>query len=245
MRTLLRNVLGASLSLAGGLMLAENAVAYPLDWTGAAGTDDYSTGNNWFNPSPYNTSFPPDPGSSLTIGDTTTTADVVMYSGSSTINDFAAYANSGPGGDTSFTIKSGASLHSTNNFDLGYYGGAETVTFTLEESATLDVDGYFGGGRPGPHTAHIYGTVNTAILSIGGADFIDFGSSGVIVTSGDRTSDVALYVSVGLFTAAPGYNVVSSFDENAGQTTISTAVPEPTSGLLLIGLAGLVRRCKR
>lgn len=251
-----RKIMNVSLAVLGGLALAGNAFAYEDVWIGAGGDGNWATDANWASPSYPGAHFAPDAGSSVVLTDATTTANVTLFSGSSTINDFTAYANFGPGGNTSFLMKNGSSVHSTHNFDLGYFNGPETVTITIEEGATLDVDGYYGGGRAGPHTSHIYGIVTTDILTTGGSDFIDFGSTGVIITSGDfyggdpyygvdLTSHVTAYVNAGLFTAASGYEVVSSFDSNTGQTTISTAavVPEPVSGVLvMIGVAGLVQR---
>lgn len=252
-RSTYRTLLSSAATFAGTCLLAGSISAYPLDWTGLGGNDDFMNGNNWFNPAPYGVSFPPDAGSSVTMLDAAVSANATLYSGSVTIFDFTAYANNGPGGNTSLTVKSGATLHSTHNFDLGYFNGPETTTFTLESGANAIVDGYFGGGRAGPHTSFINGLLTTHILHVGGADQINLGATGVIVTDGDHfalgdiTSDLNLWIGLGLITAPSGYGVNTAFDSSSGKTTISAvAVPEPVSGgVLAMGLALVTRRRTR
>lgn len=238
-------------ALAAGLLLAGSAFAYEDRWIGAGGDGNWATDANWESPSYPGSHFAPDAGSSVVIWDGTTTANVTLYSGGGTIKDFSAQANFGPGGNTSFTMKSGTTLHSTLNFDLGYFNGPETTTFIMEQGATLTVDGYFGGGHAAPHSSLIAGTINTNILAIGGGDLIHFSPTAVITanadsyTVGDITSNVNLYITNGLFTTDPGYSIVNSYDSNTQVNTISV-VPEPAmGGLLLVGAAKLLRGCRR
>lgn len=240
--------------LVAGLVLVGNAFAYEDRWIGGGGDGDWATAANWESPSYPGSHFTPDAGSSVVLSDATTTANVTLYSGwGSTILDFTALANSGPGGNTSFTMKSGTSLHSTNNFDLGYTNGPETVTFTMEPNTLLTVDGYFSGGRPGPHTSLIAGTINTNSFALGGSDLVHLSPTGIITAKGDQYStgdistDLDAWITAGIITTDSGYEVVHSYDSGTQLNTISVqAVPEPmTGGLLLLGAAGMLVRRRR
>jgi hypothetical protein len=245
-----KNVLCASLVVVGSLALASTASAYPLNWSGGASTSDYNTAGNWYS-AHYDASYLPGAGDSVTIDDSIIASPtVVLSSGSSTVFDFSAFANSpsGQGGDTTFTMLSGTSLISSNNFDLGYYNGSGTTTININQGAAVTVTGYFGGGRAGPHTTHLYGTLDAGTLEIGGADYVDLGSSGVITGGGNDLNALnTSWITQGLFTAAPGYKVVGTYDGTSDRTTISTApVPEPATGaLILIGLGGLMMRRRK
>jgi hypothetical protein len=235
----------------GSLALASTASAYDSDWTGAV-NNDYSTAGNWYSPSYPTSHFMPDGGSSVYIDDTSIASPTVVFgSGTNEVSDFTVGANisGGQGGNTSFTMLSGTSLTiSTHNFDLGYHDGTATTTFNLNQGAALKVAGYFGGGHAAPHTTHLYGTLDTGTLTIGDQDYVDLGSTGVITTGGNVLNDLnTSWIPGGLFTAAPGYEVVGAYDGNADRTTISTALaPEPASGaLVLIGLGGLLMRRRK
>jgi len=249
----MRSLFKSSAAVAACLLMAGNVFGYEDVWHGGGLDGNWATDANWESPSYPGSHFAPDAGSSVVISDQYVTANVTLYSGwGSAINDFTMYANYGPGGDTSFTMKSGTSLHSTHNFDLGYFNGSETATFTMESGTTLTVDGYFGGGHAGPHNSIIAGTINTNSLAVGGADFIHLSPIAIITAKGDQYStgdistDLDAWIGAGLITTDSGYQVVHSYDSNTQLNTISVAaVPEPASlGLLAAGGLLMLRRRK-
>lgn len=249
----MRHLFKSSAAVAACLLMAGNAFGYEDVWHGAGLDGNWATDANWESPSYPGSHFAPDSGSSVVISDQYVTANVTLYTGwGSTISDFTMYSNFGSGGDSSFTMKSGTSLHSTHNFDLGYFGGAESNTFTMETGTTLTVDGYYGGGHVGPSYSIIAGAINTGSFAIGGGDFVHFKPTAIVTakgdqyTTGDISSDLASWIGSGQLTTDSGYQLVYSYDSNTQLNTISVqAVPEPASlGLLAAGGLLMLRRRK-
>lgn len=236
---------GVAAAAVATLGLAGSVSGYGLEWTGGAGTTNYDTAGNWWS-AHYGEAVAPYGGANLTISDSAAAANVVMSSGARSINDFSLQANtSAVGTSASFTMLSGAVLNVALNFDLGYFGGAETVTFVLNEGAELNVNGYFAGGRPGVQYSTINGLLNVGTFNIGGADFVNIGPTGTVIANGDIVSVLNnAWIPGGFVTTDAGYELAVLYDSNTDKTTISPVlVPEPASGaMLLIAAAGLMRR---
>jgi hypothetical protein len=222
--------------------LSASNCAFGAFWTGAT-DDDWAVGSNW--------SGGIEPSGPAEIMDNVANSDAVIYSGAKVVADFTMHANSSFASDhASLTVKSGASLHSNSNFDLGYFGGLEVVTLTVEQGASISADGSFLGNRPGPHVINLAGTADAsgaAFFGISGATTIDFAPTGVLLVSGNVVSDVdgwwsgTVLLYQGLGVGDPGwgttYDIVATYNPVDNTTTV-VGIPEPASIALMI-LGGL------
>jgi PEP-CTERM motif len=223
----------AQVSLAMGLVGLVFAGSASAAWTGAV-SDDWADAGNW-------DSGVPTAATAVTLLDNASLPDVTIYSGTNAeVADFTMFANFDVGGNQSLTVKSGASLHSFLNFDLGFFGGPETVTLNVEDGATVTVDGAYPGGRPGPNTTNLAGTLTTGNFFMGGSDLIDFAATGVLIASGDTSPAlgmlyadlIPLWIDAGLITdrgvtsSDPGWGVTNGikfvFDPIADTTTLTS-----------------------
>ena len=246
------------------LFLTGSVYGYGLYWTDPNANDDWATGDwglewagTWI------------PGYGWDAGNNTliTNGSSVINSGAYIVSDFTMHTNHGgfvfdvpvtelPANtaDIMLTVKSGASLHSNANFDLGYFAGAGAVIVNVEAGGTVTVDGYFLGGRPGSHTINLAGTVTGGNIGMSTATLIDFDSTGVLIIAGDLVSsfaDSSSWIQEGLITdrgvawgdAGWGttHGLAAAFD---GVNTTVTSIPEPAS-MVLLSLGGLALLRKR
>ncbi|HBG25654.1 MAG: hypothetical protein A2Y10_16070 [Planctomycetes bacterium GWF2_41_51] len=241
---------------------AGNLYGYGLYWQGPENGDWASAGNwalEWAGTLYSNYTYEDNLAANVLNGSS------VINSGVKTVSDFMMATNHGEisfGGnvasaatseDITLTINNGATLHSTSNFDLGYYSGSGAVIVNVEQGGSIITDGYFLGSRSGLHTINLAGNIEVGgNFGISGATIIDFASTGSLVIAGDWKYYFDAYWSGtvvldrGVGNTDPGwgttYGIIADYDSGTNTTTV-TSIPEPaTICLLLIGGLAIKRR---
>jgi hypothetical protein len=201
-------------------------------WTGAV-SNDWNVAGNWSG------GIIPGWNTSVTVAKGT----CIIYSGIVQIKDFTGMANGG-NGDVHITVKSGASLNSSWNIDLGYLSGSDTVYFTVEQGASATVGWLFYTRRPGNTYTTVGGTI-TAVgattetgMDISSATIIDFTATGKIIAKGNMVDTFNTWAlpgndafrdrGVGTTNPAWGttYGVLAVYDQ-ASNTTRLTSIAGP------------------
>ncbi len=134
----------------------------------------------------------------------------------------------------------GVYVGSSNGF---YWTNIVSGQLNVNAGGTANLNGLFIGNGANA-TGHVQldnGVINTALFDMaygGGTATMDITGTGTMIINGDVDSAIAGFITSGWLTAGAG---VLSHDydvSNSGQTTVFV-VPEPTSGVFLLGLAGV------
>lgn len=206
------------------LAIASSAFAWNYEWTGNT-SDDWNVASNW-----NVNEVPTAAGPAVYIYK----GNAVIYSGTAYARDFTMYTNTPTSSNISLTIKNGATLSvAPYNIDLGYYGGAYKVIFTVENGAKAIAQGAFNTRRAGLTQTNLAGTIEAVNIDISAATKINFTTTGKMIIHNDSVSkflDTSSWITEGLVTingisyGQPGWPGFSAlYDGGTNTTTITVA----------------------
>ena len=148
------------------------------------------------------------------------------------------------------TINMDGTAHAQgDSIGLGYnwfFNAAPFVTMNMYDSSTVNINYFFWGG----HLNLIGGTFTTGDINDLNSDqvsdatrFMDIHAGRLVLGGGDRTTLVQSWITRGILEGYGGYGTINIDAVSSPGQTIVTAVPEPSSLLLLgIGSLAVLRR---